>query len=320
MFTIQLSALCLWCHCYQIIIGPILAFASPITVEANQVALIPGREIVLRCNVTEYPELEFIWLRQRIYPKGEIAPPKNDPIVLNPHSEGEQHTGLEDQDFHQNQQHEQIKPSTTSNNESGGSKIIVGHNAIVLRSPTYEDVGDYFCRVKGNIELLEKEKRILVRAQPYIHDFQIESSTLLSASVEEGKPLKIPCNVEEDFEPDKNVRIEWRVSKFDDDMDSDEVVHGEDGIRIEHYNETSQALVFDKVTKEHRKFYKCQVSNGITKNSKTIFIRVKNKHTAIWPTVGIVLELLILIGVICVVENRKIEPDRVNYDRKAIQM
>lgn len=312
-------------------------------------ALTPGREIVLRCNVTEFPELQFAWFRKRVYPKYNL--PIQDPV------EEELKASDADQSNHQHQHHqvgyargnsnfdqsnqyeqepqysnslsETRSSSSSSSGSSSGSlgssdassKIIIGNNVIVLKSPTYDDVGNYFCRVKDARGDVEKEKLILVRAQPNIREFQIESSTLLSVSMEEGKSLKIPCNVDEYFEPEGNLNFTWLVSKYDDESDSNVVISGEDGISIEIYNSTSQALLIDKITKEHRRFYKCQVSNGIAENSKTILLRVKNKNIFIWPTVGIVIELLVLIGVICIVENRKVEPDRDNYnDRKAIQM
>lgn len=334
--------------------GLTLVSASPITVEANKVALTPGREIVLRCNVTEFPDIKFAWFRKRVYPKNKL--PIQDPVEeelkgqnaegLNyPHqgarshglTSGYEHSHHNEQEPHYNQNSLSESSgsgsisSGSSSSSSGGSgsssrssdsnsKIIIGNNVIVLKSPTYEDVGNYFCRVKDARGDVEKEKLILVRAQPNIREFQIESSTLLSVAVEEGKSLKIPCDVDEYFEPESNLIFNWLVSKYDDESDSNHVVSGEDGISIEVYNSTSQALLIDKITKDHRKFYKCQVSNGIAESSKTIFLRVRDKNTVIWPTVGIVLELLVLVGVICVVENRKVEPDRDNYDRKAIQM
>lgn len=260
--------------------------ALPITVESNQVALTPGHEILLRCNIAEYPDEQFNWFRIKHYSSKEVPP-----------IEGK----LE----------EELKPND--------DRFIVNNNVIIIKSPTFNDVGDYYCRVKNPRDGMETEKMITVRAKPYIYEFDLESSTFRSATIEEGKSLKLICNVIDDYTPESKIKISWQMSKYDEN-DMNDVISGEDGIRLEMYNSTSNALIIDRVTKDHRKFYKCQVSNGITDNNKVILIRVKDKYTVIWPTVGIVIELVILIGVIIIVENRKVEPDKDTYDRKAIQM
>lgn len=330
MFCKNILAVFLWCHSYQIILNPILHFldstiqigsslyynndytttnklflqrhlpttlnglyvsGSPITVEANQVALTPGHEFVLKCNIAEYPDEKFSWFRIKHHPKKERMSMSNE--VMQNHEE-------------------ELKQVN--------NKYIIQNNAIIIKSPTFEDVGDYFCRVKNPRDDLETEKMISVRARPYIYDFDIDSATMRSAIVEEGKSLTIPCNVVDDFASDSDLRVTWQMSKYDEN-DMNDVQNGEDGISTISYNATSHALIIDKVRADHRRYYKCRVTNNITDNSKIILIRVRNRYTALWPTFGIVLELIILIGVILVVENRKVEPDKgSNYDRKAIQM
>lgn len=258
---------------------------SPITVEANQVALTPGHEIVLKCNINEFPDAQFSWFRVRQYSSKEEPPLQR----------------VEEEMHH-------VK-----------DRYIINNNVIVLKSPTFVDVGDYYCRVKDPRDEMETQKMISVRARPYIHEFNLESSTFRSAVVEEGKSLKIPCNIIDDYAPESSIKISWHMAKFDEN-DMNDVISGEDGIRTESYNSTSNALIIDRVTKDHRRFYKCQVTNGITDNNKVILIRVKDNYTVIWPTAGIILELVVLIVVIIVVENRRVEPDKDTYDRKAIQM
>lgn len=309
----KLLALVLWCHCYQIVLNPFLQLlassmrycpfvfegasghslflrqsgylvtGSPIIVGANEVALTPGHDIVLRCNVPDNPELEFTWTRIRYLPKPKPKGPEEDMRPVN-------------------------------------DRYIINNNVLILKSPSIDDVGDYFCKANDPAnELQEKSKMIIVRARPYIEDFQLESSTYRSATIEEGKPLKLVCNVIDAYSPDSNITIKWTMSRFEEDA-TDEVQNGEDGIKIEVYNATSQAIIIDEVTKDHRRFFKCRASNGITDNSKVILIRVKDRYNVIWPSLGIIIEFIILIVVICVVENRKVEPDKEIYDHKAAHM
>jgi len=257
---------------------------TPITVSANKVNLVPGQEIALKCTVTEYPDTKFDWYKRRVYPF--IDKYDESPIEL-------------------------VK---------NDDRYSIDKNVLIIKSSTIEDVGDYFCRVKEPQDgIVETETMISVRPKPYIEEFALESSTLRSATVEDGKLLKISCNVVDDYSSPDNITIKWQMSKYDEG-DMDEVIAGEDGIRLEVRNRTSQDLIIDRVTKDHRRLYRCHASNGITENSKSILIRVKNRYLATWPAVGIIIELVILIGVICFVENRKVEPDKGAYDRKAIQM
>lgn len=313
MFCKQLVALFLWCHCYQIVLYPILHLlalglsgyngicggagslgaqllrdnpyvsGSPITAAANKVTLTPGQEIVLRCNIAEIPEAQFIWFRRKVYPIEEQK------------AEGDR---------------EELS--------ARDDRYSISNNAMVIKSSTMADVGDYFCQVQGPPDgMAENEKMISVRPKPYIYEFNLPDSTYKSAVVQEGASLKISCNVVDEYFPPDSISISWLMSRYDEN-DMNEVNSGEDGINVQTHNRTSSDLIIDQVSKDHRRLYKCQVSNGVTENSKTILIRVKNKFTVIWPAVFILSELVILIGVICFVENRKVEPDRGAYDRKAI--
>lgn len=317
MFCKQFLALFLWCHCYQIVLNPLLQLiaiglthsnlhsynsvkgsanwprhsnglyvsGTPITAAANKVALTLGQEIALSCKIQEFPNAQFTWFRQKKYP-------------LNSEQQDDRKDELDQND----------------------SRYSINNNVMIIKSSTLADVGDYFCQVKEQLDgVAETEKMISVRPRPFIQDFALESSTPKSAIVEEGRPLKLSCNVVDEFSQPEMINITWYMSKYDEN-DMNDVNSGEDGIRIQVNNKTSQDLIIDRVTKDHRRLYKCQVNNGVTENSKAILIRVKDKYTAIWPAVGIVIELVILIGVIIVVENRKVEPDKDAYDRKAIQM
>lgn len=318
MFYKKVLALVVWCHCYQIALNPFLHMIAiglryfpfnsiqdsssenkflyrqsgylvtglPIIVEANQVALTPGHDMVLRCNLTGYPEQEFTWSRIRHLPKYEYK----------------MNTQL--------QEEEMIHMIH--------DRYIINNNVLTLKSPNYDDVGDYYCRVKNPTDEMEPQKTILVRAKPYI-DFVLEYSTYKSATVFEGNSLKLVCNVFDDYTADTDISVKWTMSRFEENA-TDEVVNGEDGIKIEKYNSTSQALIIDEVTKDHRRFFKCHATNGITDNSRIILIRVKDKYDIIWPSLGIIIEFIILIVVICVVENRKVEPDKEIYDHKAAHM
>jgi hypothetical protein len=258
---------------------------SPITAAANKVTLLPGHEIALRCNILEHPEASFKWYKRKVYPLSEMR-----------------------------QAAEEERVELTSKDP----RYLISKDVMIIKSSTLEDVGDYFCQVEEQFgDVAEREKMISVRLKPMIQEFDLKSSTFKSAIVEVGQPLKISCNVVDDYFSPESLNITWHMSKYDEN-DMNDIHSGEDDLEIVPNNRTSLDLRIGKVTEDHRRLYKCHVSNGVTENSKSILIRVKNKYTVIWPAVGIVIELVILIGVIIVVENRRVEPDKGAYDRKAI--
>lgn len=291
LFCKQVLALVFWCHCYLLsIIATTITSGS--VIAANYVALTPGHEIVLRCKLEDADRAQFDWFRTREYT-------------------------IEEQ-----KQNGGLRSSGKEPVNRTDSRFIVNDDSIVIKSSGYSDVGDYTCQLKNptdsSTSMDEMEKTIQVRPKPYIDEFDIESSTTRSAVIDEGTPLKIDCIFGDDYVEPQQLNVSWFMSKFVDDNDMNEVHSGEDGIVVEKVNETCSTMRIDRVTKDHRRTYKCQVSNGITENSKSIFIRVKDKYIAIWPAAFIIGELVILLGVILFAENRKVEPDKeATYDRKA---
>ncbi|KAG9509679.1 Basigin [Fragariocoptes setiger] len=250
------------------------ASANIVIQPADRVVLIPGHALSLRCNVADYPQTQFRWYR--------IKQP-----------------GTVDQQ-QQSQQEEELLPDD--------DRFVIHNNNIIIKSPTMNDVGDYFCRVWPEDQPgIERQKMVSVRAKPFIHDFDIETSTGLSAVLTEGQKLVLNCNV---HDQSQNLEIQWFKSKFsDDDTEMQQISLGDSHIRIEEVNATSKTLIIDSIKMEDRRYYKCQVGNGVTENNKIILIRVRDKIIALWPAIGIITELVILFSVIFITENRKVEPD-----------
>lgn len=258
---------------------------ASITSEPDaHIALTPGREIALKCKANDYPDVEFTWHR--------VTYDTNHSLKI---------------------EKEQVLPVD--------NKYILDKTSLILKSPTFFDVGEYFCKVKdtNDFRFDQTEKRISVLARPIIYDFDLPESTARSAVVEEGSSLKLACNVIDEFSSLGTLKIMWQMSKYDENDMNEVSPHNDEGIEIEQTNASCVTLLLKKVTQEHRKFYRCNVTNGRTDNSKSIYIRVRNKYTAIWPAGAIALEIVILLGIIFVVDSRKVEPDR-ETNEKIIQM
>lgn len=203
---------------------------------------------------------------------------------------------------------------------------------MTLHKPTSQSAGDYICRA-----LLSNDKplatnasefaTIRARMQPYIEDFDIETShTGKSTVVTDGDRLELLCNVPDTTSP---VNISWLRSRTPDDessmvrleptngtnqgellLSSYQVdpydTHLAPNIFIEVLSPHSKRLVIETVKLEHRSYYVCIADNGVSEPSqKMIFIRVKDRIVALWPFLGIVAELFILFTIIHVWETQR---------------
>merc|ERR1719369_2650900 len=77
-------------------------------------------------------------------------------------------------------------------------------------------------------------------------------------------------------------------------------------------NRTS-LMILDLDIKEDMGDYKCIGVNEIGENTDTIHLRVRSRLAALWPFLGIVADVIILVTIIFIYEKRR-KPDEVNDD------
>lgn len=68
-------------------------------------------------------------------------------------------------------------------------------------------------------------------------------------------------------------------------------------------------LTISNINQSDRDTYKCVASNGVQNHSESIRLRVKDKITYVWPLAGIVCEIVILILIILIFEQRGVKPE-----------
>lgn len=210
--------------------------------------------------------------------------------------------------------------------------IQIHNERLILVKPTYEHAGDYVCRGLSRDEpskVDDKEFSIIkVRTQPYIRDFGVEMShTGNSVTKLDGERFELDCSVPSEY---GKVNITWLRSQAADSHDSmielhelpaggaqatnsdpfqpsTFTAHGEQSIIVES-NELGRGkkLVIESVRHEHRGYYTCMVSNGVTEPTKReIYLRVKDKLAPLWPLIGIVTEVFILLTIIQIWETQR---------------
>ncbi|XP_047140231.1 uncharacterized protein LOC100213409 isoform X2 [Hydra vulgaris] len=112
--------------------------------------------------------------------------------------------------------------------------------------------------------------------------------TIKSINVEEDTYFELNCNLH----AEKNISLIWK----------------KDGIPIQEnatiYNLKGISLGIKKANYFDRGLYECSsLSNN--KTSQKFFLRVKNPHRAVWPSIGLLLQVIILATIIFFSERQK---------------
>ncbi|KAH7966813.1 hypothetical protein HPB49_019664 [Dermacentor silvarum] len=81
-------------------------------------------------------------------------------------------------------------------------------------------------------------------------------------------------------------------------------------VTLEPINNVSDAkLVIQDLNFDDRAQYTCVASNGISNETMTVLVRVKDKLAALWPFLGICVEVAVLCAIIFIYEKKRVKPD-----------
>lgn len=160
-------------------------------------------------------------------------------------------------------------------------------NTLVVSGAGYDDAGNYTCVFSG------ENATIVVQTNVSIEGAEISKNQV------EGDPLTLSCKAFGVPTP----LVTW----FKDD---EPLNISDPRISLEPLNNVSDAkLVIQNLNFDDRAQYTCVASNGISNETMTVLVRVKDKLAALWPFLGICVEVAILCAIIFIYEKKRVKPD-----------
>lgn len=174
-------------------------------------------------------------------------------------------------------------------NDGKKYSISTDSNTLVINDPGYTDAGNYTCIVQG----VGENATIVVQTNVSIE------ATEGSKNQVEGDPLTLSC---------KAFGVPLPVVTW---LKDDEPLNISDPrISLEPINNVSDAkLVIQDLNFDDRAQYTCVASNGISNETMTVLVRVKDKLAALWPFLGICVEVAVLCAIIFIYEKKRVKPD-----------
>lgn len=162
-------------------------------------------------------------------------------------------------------------------------------HTLVVNDPGYEDTGNYTCVVAD----IGENATIVVQTNVSIEVSEISKNQV------EGDPLTLSCKASGVPTP----VITW----FKDD---EPLNISDPRIKLEPLNNVSDAkLMISNLNFDDRAQYTCVASNGISNETMTVLVRVKDKLAALWPFLGICVEVAVLCAIIFIYEKKRVKPD-----------
>lgn len=163
-----------------------------------------------------------------------------------------------------------------------------GVHTLKITKPKVADIGAYSCEGSGKAAV-----DFRVAMEPVVAELAT------SFNVVEGEKFRLPCVVYGYPTPSIEWRREtegaWNTVIADGHFMLEE---NADGI-------TNGTLVIVDVKIEDRDNYMCYAMNDLGSHNSTTLIRVIDKYAALWPFLGICVEVIVLCAVIFVCEKRR---------------
>ncbi|XP_075215370.1 immunoglobulin domain-containing protein Bsg [Lycorma delicatula] len=183
-------------------------------------------------------------------------------------------------------------------------QIEIEGGKVTFKRPNWDDVGHYTCSLyngSNGSQLLHKAE-IEVIAKPYL---KIHPNELTFV---EGEELKIECIV---FgRPTPHVIWRFENETYNDSTDRVKITSA---VTKEDSNILKSYFILDRAQMSDRGSYSCLAQNAaVTDNpvdrempKATCYVRIKDKYAALWPFLGICVEVVVLCTIIFIYEKKR---------------
>lgn len=191
---------------------------------------------------------------------------------------------------------------------------------IITRSDRDKHEGNYSC-IMSNNEIATIE--VKAKADVFIESEGISPGGL-SINVVNGDSFGLLCKIK-NYNNDTTIGIHWELQK---EGDTKSIPITDQTFSHIHINTTnyepssgmvkgsivdtsspSSRLSIDSVSYTDRANYICVVNNRVTTARVKVLVRVKDRLAALWPFLGIVGEVIVLVTVIVIYEKRRVKLD-----------
>jgi hypothetical protein len=161
----------------------------------------------------------------------------------------------------------------------------MGLTVIDLR---YADLSNTFICKKGEET---HEFKIITPPKLYVSDKKSETQT-------EGMDVEFECKLVAGYQHDQPLEWKWFAG-------ANEILNKTNKYEITiSVNKSSSRLSVRSVTQQDNGKIKCVPTNGLGKDEQEVLLRVKNTLAALWPFIGIIIEVAVLCVIILVFEKK----------------
>lgn len=176
-------------------------------------------------------------------------------------------------------------------------RATVTKDSLTIRKPTVDDAGAYSCRLMD-----EKSTNTTPLAQANFDVIMKPTAKLVETlTVIEGEKLRLECLVVGSPSP----TVEWRVGNTTYLRSQGRIVlsdHPDKGTE-------NAVLQINEATMADRGDYYCHGNNVATRlgnaTEAKVYVRVKDKLAALWPFLGICVEVIVLCTIIFIYEKKR---------------
>jgi len=185
-------------------------------------------------------------------------------------------------------------------NRNDKYKLLEDNKKLQIHKTDYNDEGIYECSGSGS--------KIIFTAKGKPR-FKITTSRgridVKSIHANEGSVVDMICYIPNKDEIPKNETYDFIWEK------------GDVAVNSLRENSREHILIIENITQSDRDMYACTAFNGVLNHTERIRLRVKDSVTYIWPSVGIVCEIVILVLIILIFEKRGVKPEYEESDNDA---